>query len=48
MTNKTAAAEDMLRDLDRMKDLAGKEWSVAFAKKLGWSMEDIQRYLAGR
>jgi len=39
-------AEDILRDLDQMPGLGGKEWSVAYAKKLGLSAAEIEKYMA--
>jgi hypothetical protein len=42
------SAEDVLHDLDAMKGLAGKKWSVEFARKMGMSEDDIQKSLAGR
>ncbi len=42
------AAEDILHDLDKMKGLAGKQWSVEYARKLGWTEEEIKKYLGGK
>lgn len=39
-------AADVLHDLDQMTGLAGKEWSVALAKKLGLNAKEIELYLS--
>jgi len=44
--DENSAAEDMLHDLDRMKGLSGKQWSVDFAKKLGLSAQEIELYFS--
>jgi len=43
---KDTEAEDLIKDLDAMKGLRGKEWSVALAKKLGLTEAEIEEYLA--
>lgn len=46
--DENSAAADMLHDLDKMPGLAGKEWSIEFAKKLGLSAEEIEIYMGGK
>jgi hypothetical protein len=41
-------AEDTLHDIAQAKGLGGKQWSVDFARKMGWSAEEIERYLSAR
>ena len=40
------ADTDILHDLDQIKGLAGKEWSVELAKKMGLSAAEIELYLS--
>jgi len=43
---KSTEAEDILHDLDQMQGLAGKQWSVDWAKKLGLNEKEIEAYLS--
>ena len=37
----------IMRDLDAQDPGAGKDWSVALARKLGWGEAEIEKYLLG-
>ena len=44
--DENAIAADILHDLDHQAGLAGKEWSVALAKKMGLSAHGIELYMS--
>lgn len=41
-------ARDIMKDLDEQDPASGKEWSIDYAKKLGMSDADIEKYINGK
>jgi predicted transcriptional regulator YheO len=41
-------ARDIMKDLDEQYSASGKEWSIDYAKKLGMSDADIDKYIKGK